>query len=235
MNTITKTQFSILLLYIEFSFFSPHWIFSLYKRSMGIFLFPWGRRPVAELKVHMGLLTPQQMGETLWTWPREDVPWAPSLLQCCLDKGGPWEHLHLRRTDEQQLSLPRGCAGSIPPWAAWSDPVADTARSNVLHHAPPELSPRLHNSVAPWSFELSRCSVLMMVSLSLTLREKYLTFPFYYIFITIFYLASIFNINQLESAEEPFQVCLMEQIPKRHFFLPSAHCSCWLLFPCDSW
>lgn len=47
--------------------------------------------------------------------------------------------------------------------------------------------------------------LLMMVSLSLTSREKYLTSHFS---ITIFYLASIFNINQLESAEDPFQECI---------------------------
>lgn len=79
--------------------------------------------------------------------------------------------------------------------------MADRARRNVLHQAPPELSPHLDYPVAPWSFEPSFCSLLMMVSLFLTSREKYLTSHFS---ITIFYLASIFNINQLESAEDPF-------------------------------
>lgn len=42
----------------------------------------------------------------------------------------------LRRTNEKQLRLPMGFAGSILHWAAWSGPMPDSARSNVWHQAP---------------------------------------------------------------------------------------------------
>lgn len=80
--------------------------------------------------------------------------------------------------------------------------MADPAGNNILYHVPPELLLHRDYPMAPWSFDPSPCSLLMMVSLSLTLAEKYLTLQFY---ITIFHIKHTFNIKHLESASNGFK------------------------------